>query len=73
MNIQKLDHGDTLECYGVEFEVVLILGTSITIRNTQPDKRGKYNAVTTTTDIVLSQIENGHYKLKKKEVINTKK
>lgn len=66
MDVQTLNHGDTIECYGVDYEVVLILGIQVTIRNTVPDKKGKQATITTNLSVILEQIADGHYKLKQK-------
>lgn len=70
MELQTLNHGDTLECYGDEYEIVLILGMRVTLRNLKADKKGKHHVVETDVNVVLNQIQDGIYKLKKKETVN---
>lgn len=72
MDLQTLQHDDIIECYGEEYQVVLILGIRVTLRNLKADKKGIHRMVNTDMDMILHQLQDGFYKLKNKEIINKK-
>jgi hypothetical protein len=72
MQTGRIEHDDIIECYSEDYEVVLILGTRITLRNVKPDKKGIQRTIQTDYDMVQHQLQDGFYKLKKKEIINKK-